>query len=205
MIASIKKYHAKGIRAYEGESSIGWVSKGLGYYLAARQMWNVNADPIAARKEFFRLCFNKAAGVMEKMWNEWEKYPVSIVREGALAQWIDYVSEAESMEKSEAVNARLFQIKCYLHYLTLYRHFQSANNEANLTALLNFGYRKLDDGSVAGFPAFFELGNRSTIPGMAYNDNAKWKHNNTPIGVVEINRLLKEDRGRLKVAETVKE
>ncbi len=36
MIKSIKKYYAKGVKAYEGESSIGWVSKGLGYYLASR-------------------------------------------------------------------------------------------------------------------------------------------------------------------------
>src|SRR6185503_14865597 len=35
LIKSIKKYYKKGIRAYEGESSIGWISKGLGYYLAA--------------------------------------------------------------------------------------------------------------------------------------------------------------------------
>ncbi|NOT52801.1 MAG: DUF4838 domain-containing protein, partial [Chitinophagaceae bacterium] len=41
LVKSIKKYHDKGVRAYEAESSIGWMSKGLGYYLAAKTMWDI--------------------------------------------------------------------------------------------------------------------------------------------------------------------
>jgi hypothetical protein len=205
MISSIKKYYAKGVKAYEGESSIGWISKGLGYYLAAKQMWDATTDPAPAKKEFFRLCFDKASDIMEKLWNEWENYSFATVREGDLGRWIDYVNEAEMKEGSEKIKERFFQVRSYLHFIFLYRNYQLAKTEANLLALLNFGYRKLDDGSVSGFPAFYELGNRSGIPGMAFDDKAKWKTNNSPVTPEELSRLIKEERSKLKVSEPVKE
>ncbi len=202
---SIKKYYAKGVRAYEGESSIGWVSKGLGYYLAAKQMWDISADPVAAKKEFFRLCFGKATDVMEKLWNEWDNYSYTTVREGDLARWIDYTTEAERAEKDEKVKKRLFQVKSYLHWLFLYRNYELNKTEAGLLPLLSYGYRKLDDGSVAGYPAFTVLGVRSGIPGMGFEDNAKWKSNNRPVTTGELDQLLREDKSRLKTQEPVKE
>ncbi len=202
---NIKKYYAKGVRAYEGESSIGWVGKGLGYYLAAKQMWDVHADASAAKKEFFRLCFDNAAEIMERLWNEWDNYTYTPVREGDLARWIDYTAEAEKKEKNKNVKKRLFQVKSYLHWLCLYRNYQFARTEANLMSLLNYGYRKLDDGSVSGYPAFFVLGSNSGIPGMGFVDDAQWKNNNRPVTNEEIDQRVKEDRSKLKVHEPVKE
>jgi hypothetical protein len=201
----IKKFYDKGVRAYEGESSIGWVSKGLGYYLSAKQMWDINADPVAAKKEFFRLCFGKATDVMEKLLNEWDNYSYTIVREGDLARWIDNTTEAERIEKDEKVKKRLFQVKSYLHWLFLYRIYELDKTEANLLPLLSYGYRKLDDGSVAGYPAFTVLGVRSGIPGMGFEENAKWKNNNRPVTTEEMNQWMREDRGKLKMREPVKE
>ncbi len=201
----IKKFYDKGVRAYEGESSIGWVSKGLGYYLAAKKMWDIHADAGASIKEFFRLCFGKAEGVMEKLWNEWDQYAYATVREGDLARWIDYAGEAERIEKDDKVKKRLFQVKSYLHWLFLYRIYELNKTEANLLPLLNYGYRKLDDGSVAGYPAFTVLGFLSHIPGMGFEENAKWKYNSKPVTPEEMNLWMREDRSKLKVFEPVKE
>jgi hypothetical protein len=205
IIKSIKKYYAKGVKAYEGESSIGWVSKGLGYYLAARQMWDINEDPTVSKKEFFTLCFGKGAVMMQKLWSEWENYSFSFIRESDLARWIDYTIAVEGVEKGEQIKKRLFQVKSYLYYLSLYRYYQADKTEATLLELLKYGYRKLDDGSVAGFPAFFELGNRSGITGMGYVENAKWKTNNKPVSPQEIDQWLKKERSKLKVTEPVKQ
>ena len=205
IIKSIKKYHALGVRAYEGESSIGWVSKGLGYYLAAKQMWDINTDPAAASKEFFKLCFEKASDIMQKLWKEWENYSFTSLRENDLARWMDYAMEAEKTEKSGNVKKRLFQVKSYLHFLFLYRNYTILKTEANLSPLLSFGYRKLDDGSVAGFPAFYELGNNSGLAGMAHDDKAKWKSNNSPVTTGELDRLIREDRSKLRISDPVKE
>jgi hypothetical protein len=205
VIKSIKKYYDKGVKAYEAESSIGWVSKGLGYYLAAKYMWDIKTDGESLKKEFFRNCFHKAAGTMQKLWQEWENYSFTSVRESDLARWIDYTSEADRQEQDASVKKRLFQVNSYLHYLFLYRNYQSSKTENNLLALLSFGYRKLDDGSVAGFPAFFELGNRSGFDRMGYVENAKWKTNNNPVSLEEINQLVSDGRKALKVSAPVKE
>ncbi|MEK7225246.1 MAG: DUF4838 domain-containing protein [Bacteroidota bacterium] len=202
---SIKKYYNKGVKAYDAESSIGWISKGLGYYLAAKYMWDINTDGESIKKGFFGLCFNKAAGTMKKLWQEWENYSYTAVRESDLARWIDYTWDAEKQEQDPLVKKRLFQVKSYLHYLVLYRNYQMSKSESTLLSLLNYGYRKLDDGSVAGFPAFFELGNRSGFDRMGYVDNAKWKTNSAPVAADEISLLLQDDRRKLKIAEPVKE
>jgi hypothetical protein len=205
IVKSLRKYHDKGVRAYDAESSIGWVSKGLGYFTAANLMWDIKTDEKAIRNKFFQFSFGKAADNMQKLWKEWENYSFTAVRETDLARWIDFVIEAEKIEKDASVGKRLFQVKSYLHYLFLFSRYQSAKTETNLLPLLNYGYRKLDDGSVAGFPAFFELGNRSGFDKMGYVEDAKWKTNNTPVTSDEINRLLLADRKTLKIAEPVKE
>ncbi len=205
IIKSIKKYYDKGVKTYEAESSIGWVSKGLGYYMAAKYMWDIRTDGESIKEEFFRLCFNNAAGIMKKLWQEWDNYSFTTVRESDLARWIDYSLEAERLEQNALVRKRIFQVKSYLHYLFLYNNYQKFKSENTLLSLLSYGYRKLDDGSVAGFPAFFELGNRSGMDRMGYVENAKWKTNSTPVSPEEIDHLMKEDRKALKVPDPVRE
>ncbi|HEY6504861.1 MAG TPA: DUF4838 domain-containing protein [Chitinophagaceae bacterium] len=200
---SIRKYQKLGVKGFDGEASIGWVSKGLGYFTAARVMWDVTADVAAIRKEFFDKCFGKASSTIKKMWDEWESYGFTVVRESDLARWIDIVYEAGKQETDPAVHKRLYQVKSYLHYLYLIRIYQFSKTEANLLILLGYGHRTLDDGAVPGYPAFFELGNRSGIPGMAFAPDAKWRSYKTPVTVNEINNLLKQDRAQLKVSVPV--
>jgi hypothetical protein len=204
MAKTIRKYYSQGVKAYDAESSIGWVSKGLGYYIAAKLMWDVNTDVNKTKQEFFDLCFLKAVGPMKQMWNEWENYSFTTLRESDLAKWIDLVISAEKLETDVTVQRRLFQVKSYLHYLALYRQYELNKSEANLLALLNYGYRKLDDGSVSGYPAFFALGGQSGIAGMGFTEDAKWRKGNTPVTVPEINNLIREDRSKLVIAKPVK-
>ncbi len=63
------------------ESSIGWISKGLGYYLASRLMWDIQTNTDAARQEFFSQCFGRASESMKKLWNEFENYSFAYIRE----------------------------------------------------------------------------------------------------------------------------
>jgi hypothetical protein len=58
-------------------------------------MWDIKTDGESVKKEFFRLCFIKAAGPMQKLWQEWENYSFATVRDKDLARWIDYTLEAE--------------------------------------------------------------------------------------------------------------
>lgn len=204
LVANIRKYQKLGLKGYDAESSIGWVSKGLGYFIASKVMWDVNVDVAAIRKEFFSTCFGKAASTVKKIWDEWEGYGFTQIREGDLAAWIDLIQDAEKQETDPAVQKRFFQIKSYLHYLFLYRIYQQSKTEGNMLVLLNYGFRMLDYGSVSGYPAFFELGNRSGIPGMAWGPDAKWRSNRSPVTDKELNDLLQQDRNKLSVKMPVK-
>lgn len=203
LIKSIKKYYSKGVKAYEAESSIGWISKGLGYYLASKYMWDIKTNGDVLKKEFFRLCFGKAETLIQQLWTAFENYPYASIRDNDWAKWLDLVSQAEKTETSPAVQKRFFQIKSYLHYLFLYHQYQDDKSENNLLQLLNFGYRKLDDGSVSGYPAFWELGNRSGYKDMGFVENAKWKYNHTPVTDNELNSLLLADKRQLKLLNPV--
>lgn len=204
MAKTIRKYYSQGVKAYDAESSIGWVSKGLGYYIAARLMWDVNTDVNKTKQEFFDLCFLKAAVPLKQIWDEWENYSFTSVRESDLAKWMDLAISADKLETDQAVQRRLFQVKSYLHYLALYRQYELNKSEANLLSLLNYGFRKLDDGSVSGYPAFFVLGGQSGIPGMGFSADARWRKDNTPVTVSEINNAIRDDRSRLVIAKPVK-
>ena len=201
---SIRKYQKLGISGFDGESSIGWVSKGLGYYTASKVMWDPKTDVTVIRNEFFTKCFGKISSQMKSMWDEWEGYGFTQVRESDLARWIDLVNKAEKAEPSSAVQKRLFHIKSYLHYLALYRHYKLSKAEEDLLNLLNYGFRMFDYGSVPGYPAIFELGNRSKIPGMEWGPEAKWRYNKTFLTENELNTLLKQDRQELKFSAPVR-
>lgn len=205
IVKTIKKYYKEGVRGYEGESSVGWMDKGLGYYLAAKTMWDANSDLTNVKKEFFRLCFGNAADIMQKLWADWESYSFTSIREDALARWFDLVSEAQKKETDQKVNKRFFQIKCYLHWLSLYRNYAANKTEANLLAFLNFGFRKLDDASVSGYPAFFVVGGPSGIPGMGFDEKAKWRSNSSPVTTAEVDQLVKDDRSRLKTSQPIQQ
>lgn len=201
---TIRQYHKKGVVGYDGESSIGWVSKGLGYFLVSKLMWNVKFETTAIRNEFFKLNFGNASAAMTRLWNDWENYGFTQPRESDLARWIDSVLAAKKLETDSRVQKRFYHIESYLHYLFLLRNYQLAKTESNLLALLSYGYRMLDYGSVSGYPAFFELGNRSGIAGMGWGKDAKWRINSTPPDTREMTALLTADRSKLVVAKEVK-
>lgn len=204
VIKSIRRYYKAGAKGYEGESSQGWISKGLGHFICAKLLWNVNTDVEAYKKEFFALCFLKASSLMKKMWDEWEIYSYKEPRERDLAKWIDITKEAAAKETDTLVQKRLFQVKSYLHYLYLFREYKAAKTEENLAALLSFGYRLLDNSSIAGFPATYELGNLSGMPSLyVENPDAKWKSNKSPVTENEVNILLNNDRSKLKSSPIV--
>lgn len=206
MINNIKKYYKMGAKGYEAESTTGWISKGLGHYLGAQLMWDINANTSRLRDDFFKLSFGKAAGAVQKLWKEFEKNPFTTPRQSDLAKWIDLCSIAEKQDNDKQVQARIFHIKSYLYYLTLLRRFKENKSESNLITLLNYGYRMMNYGSFAGYPSLFELGNLSVYPGMTFNDpKAKWKANQSIIGVQEISSLLALERTKLKEIKGLKE
>lgn len=124
----------------------------------------------------------------------------STPRESDLGKWIDWVYAAEKQESNKNVQARFFHLKSYLYYLALLRRNAETKSEGDLVALLNYGYRMMDYGSFAGYPSLFELGNNlSSFAGMKFNDPAaRWKSNRSVITSSEMDKLLVQEKSRLK-------
>jgi hypothetical protein len=205
-IAAIKKYYRLGARGYDTETTPGSINKGLGHYLVSQLVWDINADIAGLKKEFFVKCFGKAAPLMSALWNEWEIYPYTAVRETDLAAWIDTVNEAAALESNPAFATRIFHIKTYLHYLYLYNNFKNNKEEASTIDLLTYCYNTMDIGSVSGYPALFEIGNLSPVPGVTTNDpKARYKKIN-PLFTqpAYTDRLVSADRKTLQSKQKIR-
>jgi len=205
-VALVKKYYRLGARGYDTESTPGSINKGLGHFIISRLLWDINANTAALKKEFFTQCFGRASGLMTQLWNVWESYPYDGVRESDLAAWIDMVKEAGKLETNTAVGARLAHINTYLHYLYLYSEYRKTKAEPEMLALLTYCYNTMDLGTVSGYPALFEIGNVSPIPGFAFNDpNAKYKRRDLSLSMPSrVDKLIAADRKKLQRKEDVK-
>ncbi len=202
----IKNYYRLGARGYEAESTPGSINKGLGHYVVSRMLWDVNTDVAAIKKEFFKKCFGKAASLMENLWQSWESYPYTIVRESDLASWIDTVEEANRTEEDSKVRRRLMHIKVYLHYLFLYNNYRTTSAEPELLKILTYSYNTFDWAAFSGYPALWVLGNTSSIAGLKFADpKAKYKiKDNSFNSESTINNIIIADRKKLIRKATVK-
>jgi len=204
--ASIRKYYRLGARGYDAESTPGSISKGLGHYIISHLLWDVNVDITATKKEFFRKCFGSSASLIEGLWNEWENYPYSAIRESDLASWIDIITGADSKENDEQIKKRLTHIKVYLHYLSLYRNFKSSGSESNLVDLLTYSFNTFDWAAFSGYPSLWVLGNTSKFQGLKFSDPvAKYRK---PVPAFNqqdyIDQLIRADRNSLHSKSKIK-
>ncbi|MGN6400931.1 MAG: DUF4838 domain-containing protein [Flavisolibacter sp.] len=208
-VEQIKAFHKDGALYYSGETNIGWISRGLGHYLAAQLLWNVDANVEALKAEFFKNMFGKAAPVMQQLLSSWEQYRQPVPMDGNLLEWYQLVDKASSAEADRDVQNRLKQVKEYLYYTYLFKKWKEASTDENLIALLNFAYRVKDEGVVASYPLFRTLAN-SAVAGkehMRFNDpKAKWKADNTVVTKAEIDQKINESKavlnGEVKAVST---
>lgn len=162
-VKNLKYFYQKGIRYYSAETNIGWISRGLGHFIAAQLLWDVNADVEKLRKEFFTNSFGKAANQISELYAIWETYGQNIPLEGDLLKWNNLVTEAATKEKDISVQRRIAQIREYLYYVYLFQRWKKSNQKQELTNLLSFANKVKDKGVMASYPLIRRLG----TPGIA--------------------------------------
>ncbi len=121
---SIRHYRDLGLTTYSAESSCNWGPCGLGYWVAARLMWDADEDLDALLDDFFTRAFGKAAAPMRRLYGRWIRGERFSPRNLKLA--LQDLAEAYRLETDPAVQARLGQIAMYLHYLKLWRDYEVA-------------------------------------------------------------------------------
>ena len=203
-INQLKDYYKNGIRYYSAETNIGWISRGLGHYIAAQLLWDIKVDVEKIKAEFFRNMFGHSAMEIEQLFNEWQRYQQPVPLEGDLYRWYKMVEAAEKKESNSQIHKRIDAVKQYLHYVNLFRKWRENTSDENLVQLLNYAYRVQDDGIVASYPLFRRLAN-SAVSGkanMRFNDpKAVWKQNNKTVTKAEINQDFISDLKSLSQSE----
>ncbi len=194
---SINYYFNSGARAYEAESVMGWINKGLGQYLASRLLWNRNVNIDSIKNDFFTLAFEDAAPEASKVFTAWESYPYKFPIDHDLADWLSLIQEAWKKTPKVKVKARLDQVKIYLHYLILDRNLKINRTKENLLTILSYAWRNFnaDNASIAALPAMVSLPLYSgfTELGWYAAKDQEWKKNRTPYTNNELQRDILND------------
>ncbi len=203
---TIREFHKNGARVYQGESTMGWISRGLGQYVLSKLVWNVNVDVDSLKKDFFEKAFEQSADPMKKLYAAWEKNPAGIPLENELASWHSLVGEAYQKANSEKIKQRLEQVMVYLHYVVLFTEIQKKRTEENVIKALRYAWRTMERGSFATVPAMVSLGNYSGFGNLAYYSNTTgqpWMDNKTPVTSSEILNDFRTDAKKFKKTEGI--
>ncbi|MFC0775986.1 DUF4838 domain-containing protein [Terrimonas alba] len=190
-VNQLKDYYKTGIRFFTAETNIGWISRGLGHYIASQLLWNVEADADKIQDEFFENMFGDAEDEMEDLFKSWQKYSQAIPLDGDLYEWGQLLEKAEKKDINTDIRQRIGLVKQYLHYVFLFKKWKESSSDDNLIKLLNYAYRVQDKGIVASYPLFRRIANAAVIgkENMRFNDpKAKWKQDNRPLSVEEMER-----------------
>jgi hypothetical protein len=71
LVDDLRFYRQQGVQSINSEMCNNWAARGLGYYLAARLLWNVEEDPQKLIADFYDKAFGPAALPMERYYVRW--------------------------------------------------------------------------------------------------------------------------------------
>ena len=175
---TIPKFYAKGARFMTAEASDNWGPNGLGYYLAARMLW----DPREADRtddlveDFLDRAFGSAKEPMREFYRRLDGSTPHLVISDQLGHMFRALDQARRLADAPDVRARLDDLVLYAHYVDLYTRYFHAKGDARqqaFEALIRHAYRMRKTMLVHTKGLYRDLAHRDktvTIP-----DGANWK------------------------------
>ncbi len=144
---TIPDFHARGARFMSGESSDNWGPNGLGYYLAARMLWDVREanrlDELV--EDFLTKAFGPTKEPMRAFYQQLDGSRPHLVADDQIGRMFRALAEARSLAGDDAaIQARLADLALYSHYCSLYHRYAQANGparQAAFEALIRHAYR----------------------------------------------------------------
>ena len=157
----IKKMKQIGLTSYTAESSCNWGPNGVGYWLAAKLMWNAEFDIDQLVDDFFTNCFKRAKTPVKRIYDRWangERFSPRLLKLS-----LQDLNEAYRLEKDEQILARIDRIAMYLHWLVLKDEYektvrQNLGDEKIIQAAkewIVFSRRIMDTGLIHTFSMLF--------------------------------------------------
>ncbi len=143
---TIPKFHRQGARFLSAESSDNWGPNGLGYWIAARMMWDVEEakNSGALIDDFLDRCFAEAKEPMTEFYRQLDGSKPHLVLDDQLGRMFRALDEAKRKTDSPQVHARLDDLVLYAHYVALYDRYdqaKGADRQKAFESLIRHTYR----------------------------------------------------------------
>ena len=176
---TIPLFHESGARFMSAESSDNFGPNGLGYYLAARMMWDVKeAKKIEAlTADFLEKSFGPARAPMAKFYALLDGTKRQALSDDLLGRMFRLLDEARALTSDAAIRARLDDLTLYTRYVELYHDYaseQGKERQAAFEQLFRFIWRIRHTGMVHVKALWRDLPNRDksiALPALAkYSD-----------------------------------
>ncbi|MCM8825126.1 MAG: DUF4838 domain-containing protein [Candidatus Omnitrophica bacterium] len=179
---SIADFHSKGARFLSAESSDNWGPNGLGYYVAARVLWDVDeakkVDEL--KKDFFEKMFGPAKDKMEEFYNLIDRDNKPLLTEDLIGRMYRTLAEAKKKAQDPLIQSRINDLVLYTRYVELFKRYSAQSGEARQKAfedVIKFAYRIKDTCMVHSLALYRDLPGRDKSVNVP--DDAKW---NVPEG-----------------------
>lgn len=146
---TIPEFHENGARFFSAEASDNWGLCGLGYYLAARMLWDVReATPErvrSLRQDFLDCAFGPARDPMDRFYRLIDGSNRPLLSEDLLGRMYRSLDEARHLVQDRSdVLKRLDDLVLYTRYVELWLAYSNSTSEmrqANFEQLIRHAYR----------------------------------------------------------------
>ncbi|WP_223911151.1 DUF4838 domain-containing protein [Geobacter sp. AOG1] len=128
LTTTIPHYYEKGARFLSAESSDNWGCNGLGYYLAARMLWDVReAGRIEELKaDFLDKSFGPARVPMAEFYGLIDGSNKPLLSDDLLGRMYRQLAQARKLTNDPAILARLDDLVLYTRYVELWSDYANA-------------------------------------------------------------------------------
>jgi len=217
----LRFFHENGVGALNAEASNNWAARGLGYYLASRMLWDIDADPKPLIEDFYKGAFGPAAKPMERYFARWYGPSVVVSNDAEIPKqtklfdkginvralgdaFLDLDDAVRATREGSRQRARVDAFRGYLHYLVLRHQLELAAKSGKPQTVINaireeteFGGRMSDTNMIhtrALLGKAFERRFRNFLPLLEEVDTKAWRKVGTPPESDELDRFWDADR-----------
>jgi hypothetical protein len=174
---TIPYFASKGAQYLSAESSDNWGPNGLGYYLAARMLWNPKeAEKVPELVEdFLTRAFGPAKEPMRKFYTQLDGSVPHLVQADQLGRMFRALEEARKLDLAPEVRARIDALTLYARYVDLFHAYSAAKGDARqaaFEALIRHAYRMSRSFLVHSLALYRDLDNRDKS--VFIPTEAKW-------------------------------
>jgi hypothetical protein len=132
LVEKIPYYYKQGIRFMNANSTDAWMAYGLGYYISARLLWDVDeAEQIDKLiDDFLNKSFGEAREPMRQFYNLIAlDYESLHTNKGLLAHMYGYIKEARELTDDPKVHTRLDELAIYTRYVELWFNLKNIEEQ----------------------------------------------------------------------------